>query len=162
MAVTGNWEAASIREYAPKLDWGVTYLPVAKPGGRPFTWSGGYGLAMPKGSRNPGDAWTVMKEFAGREGQRIFSIGTSHLPTYQSLLKEKRVVRGQEFFAKMLDHSRVRQPLPVASTLWDALSSARDAVLLGDRRPAQALAEASDRVNPGMAQYCPFRLPPGS
>jgi len=57
MQLSGTWNIQLLQEYAPKLDYGITYVPVTHAGQSPFTWSGGYGLVMPKGAHNPTDAY---------------------------------------------------------------------------------------------------------
>lgn len=160
MSITGNWLLSSIRDYAPKLDYGITYLPVGQKGDKPFTWAGGYALVMPKGVKNVDGAWKLMQYIAGPEGQRIYSLQTQHLPTLKSLIDDPEITAGnQKFFASMMPFTLSRPPMPVGAQIWDAMDTAKQAVLLGDSTPQQALQNVYDRVQPQLQQFCPFQLP---
>jgi multiple sugar transport system substrate-binding protein len=159
LAIDGNWNLASIQQYAPKLNYGVTYMPVENKGDKPFTWSGGFSLVMPSGAANQDGAFKFMQFMTGPDGQRIYTKVTGHLPTWTSLLNEPGLITGnQTFFANLLQYSMSRPPLPVGAQLSDALDSAQQSVLLGSATPQQALDQVEQRVNPQMQQYCPFQL----
>ncbi|HEY8457900.1 MAG TPA: ABC transporter substrate-binding protein [Actinopolymorphaceae bacterium] len=159
MQVDGNWALASLREYAPDLNYGITYLPVQKAGDPPFTWSGGFAMAIPKFAANPEGAWKFMLHACGEPGQRIYTEVTSHLPTYAPLLEDRELIGDQAFFAELLQYSTSRPPLPVNFQLSDALSQAQTSVLIGSATPRQALENVYNQVNGAMKQFCPFSLP---
>ena len=156
--IDGNWALASLREYAPKLKYGITYLPV-QAGDPPFTWSGGFAMAVPKYAANPEGAWKFMQHACGEPGQRIYTKVTSHLPTYAPLLDDKELIGDQAFFADLLQYSTSRPPLPVNFQLSDALSQAQTSVLIGSNTPRGALESVYKQVNGAMKQFCPFSLP---
>ncbi|HVX47558.1 MAG TPA: ABC transporter substrate-binding protein [Mycobacteriales bacterium] len=160
MAVDGNFALSGIKTYAPKLKYGVTYLPVVKDGDPPFTWSGGFAMVMPKGPANAEGGWKFIKYMTGPEGQRIYSKMTSHLPTWKSLLKEKDVIKGQEFFAEILKYSSSRPPLPVNAQLQSALDTATQSIQVSGEDPVNALKAAQKQMEQNMKQFCPFKLPP--
>lgn len=159
MSIDGNFEIPPLKQYAPKLDYGVTYLPVQKKGDRPFNWSGGFAYVIPKYAQNPSGGWKFIKYAAGPEGQKLYATMTVHLPTYKSLLKDKSVVGSQQFFADALKYSTSRPPLPVNAQLQQALSNAETSVLSGASTPKAALQSVNQQVEPNMKQYCPFKLP---
>ena len=103
--IDGNFALPGLNQFAPKLKYGVTYLPVVKKGDPPFTWCGGFAMVMPKGPANAEGGWKFLKYVTGPEGQKIYSQVTSHLPTYKSLLKVPSVIKGQEFFAEILKYA---------------------------------------------------------
>jgi ABC-type glycerol-3-phosphate transport system substrate-binding protein len=158
MTIDGNFNIEPLKQYAPKLDYGVTYLPVAKKGDPPFTWSGGFAYVMPKGAANPAGGWKFIKYAAGPEGQKIYDVMTQHLPTYKSLLNDKQVTGSQQFFADILKYSTSRPALPINAQLSNALGNAQTAVLLGGS-PQAALNSVYKQVQPNMQQFCPFKLP---
>jgi multiple sugar transport system substrate-binding protein len=158
ITVDGNWSIESLKQYAPKLQYGVTYLPVAKKGDTPYTWSGGFAYVIPKGAANPDGGWKFIKYAAGPQGQKTYDIMTQHLPTYKSLLNDKSITGSQQFFANILKYSNSRPPLPVNAQLSNALNNAQTAVLLGGS-PESALKSVNTQVAPNMKQYCPFKLP---
>lgn len=158
MAIDGNFGLSSLRKYAKDLDYGVTYLPVAKKGDKPFTWAGGFAPTIPKGAKNPQLAFEFMKFMTGEIGQRLYTKETAHLPTWASLLDDAALVADQKFFADILQYARSRPPLPVGAQLNDALSTATQAVLLGDSTPKKALEVAQTRIQDQMKGFCPYTI----
>lgn len=158
MAIDGNWYLSNIREYAPDLDYGITYLPVAEDDGEPFTWSGGFAMVMPTGAKNADQAWDFMTFMSGEEGQRMWVEQVNKIPVWAPLLDDKTVIESQGVFAEMAHHSTIRPPLPVGGQVSDAMSTAQEAVLLGAETPEEALQTVYDRVQPQMDRFCPFTL----
>lgn len=157
MAIDGNFALPSIKKYAPKLNYGVTYLPVEHKGDPPFTWSGGFGVTMPKGASNQELTWKFMKFFAGEQGQRLYMKTASKIPTWKSLVEDKSVTGDLGIFPSMIKFSTNRPALPVGGAIANAMTASQEAVLAG-MPPKQALQRAQDRVQPQMEQYCPFHL----
>lgn len=156
ISIDGNWSTNGIHLYAPKLNYGVTYLPVAKHGDQSTTWSGGFALVMPTGAPHASAGYRFMRFMTGEEGQRISVQGTGDLPTWTSLYHDKQLFANQlAFFQQIMPHARSRVPLPIGAQLWDAMTTAQEEVLLGDETPRQALDAAQSRVQPLMQQYCP-------
>lgn len=162
MSVDGNFALPNIKQYAPKLKYGVTYLPLPNKGDKPFTWSGGFAMVMPKGPANADGGWKFIKYVTGPEGQKTYSKMTSHLPTYKPLLADKSVIAGQEFFADILKYATSRPPLPVNAQLQAALDTATQSIQVSGTSPKAALAAAQAQMADNMKQYCPFTLPKGS
>jgi multiple sugar transport system substrate-binding protein len=82
---------------------------------------------------------------------------TGGLPTWTSLLNDKTLFPGNmEFFAKLLQFSRSRVPLPVGSQLWDEFNTAQEKVVLHAATTDQALQTVYKRVQPQLQQYCPL------
>ncbi|WP_020573400.1 ABC transporter substrate-binding protein [Actinopolymorpha alba] len=158
MAIDGNWSLQSIRDYAPKLDYGVTYLPVPKEGDPPMSWAGGFALTMPKGAPNQELTWKFMKFMAGEQGQRLYIEGQSKLPTWKSLLDDQELTKNQGIFPSMLKDTLSRPALPVGAQVSDAMDAAQSGVLLGEITPDEALQQVQNRVGPQMKQFCPFTL----
>lgn len=160
MQVDGNWGLANLKAYAPKLRFGVTYLPVRRAGDPPFSWSGGFAYVIPTGAGNPDGGWKFMKYAAGEAGGRISVEVTGLLPAYRSLLDDEQLIGNQRFFADLLaEHTTSRPPLPVMAQYSAALDQAQSSVLLGSASPRVALRRVYDQVQGAMDQYCPFRLP---
>lgn len=159
MAIDGNWNIGNINQYAPKLDYGVTYLPVPKEGDKPVTWAGGFALTMPKGAPNQELTWKFMKFMAGEQGQRLYAKSASKIPTWKSLVDDKSVTGDQGIFPSMVQFTTSRPPLPVGAQISDSMDAAQSGVLIGQDTPANALTKAQDRAGPQMQQFCPFKLP---
>jgi ABC-type glycerol-3-phosphate transport system substrate-binding protein len=159
LAIDGNWNLSSIQQYAPTLNYGVTYLPVLHKGDPPFTWSGGFALVMPTGAHSSAGGWEFMKFMSGPVGQAIYTRVTSHLPTWKSLLHNQHLITGnQRFFANMMSYSVSRPPLPIGAQYSDAMDSAQSSVLLGTATPEQALQQVYARLQPQIQQYCPLKI----
>ncbi len=157
--ISGDWQLANIKEYAPKLDYGVTYLPIPQGRKTPFTWSGGFSLVMPAGVHNPDGAWRFMRFMAGPDGQRIYTKESSHMPTWAPLLNEKSLYTPDHlFFVNLLRYSVSRPPLPIGLQLNDEYSAAQQAVTLNTDKPQSVLQRISHRLQPMLDQYCPVKL----
>jgi len=157
MMVSGDWVLNWIRMYAPNLSYGVTYIPVPNKGDKPSTWSGGWSLVIPTGSKHVDQAYKFMSWMAGPEGQKAYTVGTLHMPTWLSLLNDASLFDPQHlFFKQILDISYSRPPLPVGALYWDALTQAENEVTLDQQDPMTALQKVADAVNPQLAQYLPL------
>jgi multiple sugar transport system substrate-binding protein len=150
----------ALAKYAPKLDYGFTYLPVFKAGDKPYTWSGGFSIVAPKGSALSEPVWNLMKFFAGKTGQSIFMPATKALPTLRELF-DLPAIADMRPFIEQLTYSTSRPPIPVGSIWWDALTQVHSSMKIGSKPAQEALEEAQARVSPQMAAYCPFKLPEG-
>jgi multiple sugar transport system substrate-binding protein len=159
MEINGTWNVSSLKTYAPKINYGVTYIPVTTPGQQPFTWSGGFGLVMPTGAQNPTDAYRFMKFMTGSQGQSIYTKDTGHLSTWASLNSDSQLISGgMKFFVDLLAHSESRAPLPAGAQLWAALLTAQQGVTISDESPLSAAQQVQQQVQPDMQQYCPYQL----
>lgn len=176
MEITGDWQIATQAQYAPDMDYGITWMPVpdalastpaagaaaATPmtgnGGNSTTWAGGWSLVMPQGAKNPEPAWTFMKWFAGPEGQALYAKGTSHLPTLTALLSDTSLFdERHQFFAQLLPTAKSRPALPVGGLYWDELSAAYQKIYLDQTPAADALAAVKDTVNAKLKGFCPLQ-----
>jgi multiple sugar transport system substrate-binding protein len=151
MMVSGDWVLNSIRQYKPSLNYGVTYIPAPNKGDSPSTWAGGWSLVIPKGSKHREAALDFMMWMTGPEGQKMYTKGTAHLPTYKSLLDDNSLYEGDHmFFKEILASAHSRPPLPVGALYWDALTQAQHAVTLNQEDPKTALQKVYDQVQPQM------------
>jgi multiple sugar transport system substrate-binding protein len=155
MVVTGNWFIESMRQYAPKANYGVTYIPVPEEGSESATWAGGWSLVIPEGAQNPEGAWELMQWWAGPEGQRQYAELAQQIPTVNELVEEDNLFQGQyRFFRDLLDVAKNRPPLPVGALYWDELTAAGEAVILGQEEPMSALEQVAERVQGQLQQFC--------
>lgn len=159
LGIDGDWNITGIEQYAPKLNYGITYLPVQHKGDKPFTWSGGFAAAVPTGAPNAAGGYKFIRFLAGEEGQRVYAEASHQMPTWSSLYSDHKLFTGpRKIFADMMAYSHSRVPLPVGAQLWDSMDSAQQEILLGNKSPEQAMSEAQTRIQPQMQQYCPFKL----
>jgi multiple sugar transport system substrate-binding protein len=157
MQITGDWYLATMAQYAPDVDYGVTWMPVPKAGDQSATWAGGWSVVIPQGAKNSEEGWTFMQWFAGEPGQRLYTKSSSHLPTIASLAAEEELFEGgHKFFAQLLPTAHNRPPLPVGAKYWNELSVAWQKVYLNQSKPEDALKDVIDHVQPDLQRFCPI------
>ncbi len=151
--ITGNWVFATMKEVAPTLDYGVTYIPA--PNGQKTSWSGGWSIAILQGSKNIDAAYQFLRFVTGEEGQTMLVKEASSLPTLKSLLQRKDLFAPEyEFFLNLLPVSKSRPPIPVGALYWDKLKEAEEAVITNSQTPEKALQAVVEIVQPQMDRFC--------
>jgi multiple sugar transport system substrate-binding protein len=151
--ISGNWVFATMKDAAPNLDYGVTYIPA--PNGQKTSWSGGWSVAILPGAKNVEAAYQLLRFVAGEEGQTILAKEASSLPTMKSLLQRKDLYAPEyEFFLNLLPVSKSRPPIPVGALYWDKLKEALEAVITNSQTPEAALKAVAEEVQPQMDRYC--------
>jgi multiple sugar transport system substrate-binding protein len=153
MVITGDWMIANMAKYAPKADWGVTYIPTAD--GHKTSWAGGWSMVTPKGAKHPAEAYEFMKYITGPEGQSVYVKETAHLPTVKSLLGNNSLFEKRHlFFKDLLTSAKSRPAIPVGALYWDQLTSAMNKVTLNQATPMDALSQVATRVNQQLQKFC--------
>jgi multiple sugar transport system substrate-binding protein len=153
MVVSGDWVIAQMEEFAPRADYGITYIPT--PDGRKTSWAGGWSMVVPKGAKHPAEAFEFMKYIAGPEGQRVYTKETKHLPTWKALLSDNSLyTERHRFFKDLLPSASSRPPLPVGALYWDELTSAMQRVTLNQQTPKAALDTVASRVQARLQRFC--------
>jgi multiple sugar transport system substrate-binding protein len=151
--VDGNWLFAIMRDVAPNLDYGVTYIPA--PNGMKTSWSGGWCVVIPKGSKNAETAYRLLRYVTGEEGQTLLIKQASSLPTLKSLQQRKDLFPPEyDLFLSLLPVSKSRPPIPVGALYWDQLKEAEEAVINNSQTPEAALKAVVDEVQPQMDRFC--------
>lgn len=160
MQINGDWIINQMRQYAPDIDYGITFIPVPNDGDQAATWAGGWSAVIPQGAKQPDEAFRFMQWIGGEPGQRIYSKESSHLPTIESLIADTTLFeeRHQFFSQELLPIARNRPPLPVGAKYWDELSIAWQATYLNETEPAEALATAKERVQGQLERFCPVTI----
>ncbi|TXK16379.1 extracellular solute-binding protein [Homoserinibacter sp. GY 40078] len=159
MTIDGNFFIDALEKYAPDLDYGVTYIPVAEEGDPIGTYMGGWSVVIPRGVHSEHWSWELAKFFAGEEGQRIFETATQTIPTWTDLIDDPEVTGRQGLFSSMLEDYGIEfPPLPVTTPFYSAMDQAQQAVLLGESTPEEALASVAQQVNTQMQGYCPYTI----
>jgi multiple sugar transport system substrate-binding protein len=151
--ITGNWVFATMKNVAPNLDYGLTYIPA--PNGLKTSWSGGWSVAIPQGTKNLDAAYELLRFVAGQEGQRLLVKYATSLPTNKALLADKDLFPPEySLFLSLLPISKSRPPLPVGALYWDKLKDAEEAVIANSQSPEEALKTVVDEVQPQMDRFC--------
>ncbi|MGH2751626.1 MAG: ABC transporter substrate-binding protein [Actinomycetota bacterium] len=156
--ITGNWFLKTIDQYAPNLDYGVTYIPTPPDRqDQPSTWAGGWSVVIPEGAQNVEGAWDFMQWWAGEEGQRQYYERNGALPTLTDLLNDESLYEGNlELFGELTEVAQSRPSLPIGALYWDELTAANEAVLLNRQQPAEALETVASRVQSQLDEFCPL------
>ncbi|MDR1949879.1 MAG: ABC transporter substrate-binding protein [Spirochaetaceae bacterium] len=156
--VNGDWMISQFREYAPNLEYGITYLPVPKAGDKPTSFAGGWSLVVPVGSKRLEAAVRFMVWACGADGQRLYTKGTTHLPTYASLMNESDLFTTEhQFFRSILPVARSRPVLPVGAFYWDQLTAAQNAVVDNTQTPQQALKAVEEQTQAQLNRFLPLQ-----
>jgi multiple sugar transport system substrate-binding protein len=151
--ITGNWIFAVMKEVAPNLDYGVTYIPA--PDGLKTSWSGGWAVVIPQGVKNAEAAYGFLRFVTGEEGQTLLAKEAASLPTLKRLLEQKDLFAPEyQFFLTLLPVSKSRPPVPVGALYWDKLKEAEEAVITNSQKPEEALKTVVDAVQPQMDRFC--------
>jgi multiple sugar transport system substrate-binding protein len=159
MMVSGDWELASLKEYAPNLDYGCTYIPVPTKGDKASTWAAGWSMVVPKGSKRIEAAVRFMMYACGAEGQKRYTVETTHLATYKSVMDDSsNFDTAHQFFRTLMNSPNVNatslpSQVPVNVQLWDAMAQAQYEATIEQKDPLTVLRAAQDKVQADYNQY---------
>jgi ABC-type glycerol-3-phosphate transport system substrate-binding protein len=136
------------------LGYGVAAIPPA-PGKKSASFSGGFAMANPKGSKNRDQAWEFAK-YMSFVGQRGWARDTYAMPTVEKVAREDpalNAVPNWKFFVEAMGYGR-----PSVYNEWyptmlsDLLTPAIDATVTGGKTPKQALDEAQQKAEQEIAK----------
>ena len=135
-----------IKEYAPNLDYGITYIPAPSDGEPHSSWVGGWCLAIPKGSRHADQGWEFIKwcchnpqgtAIVGKI-QGLFP-GLRKSPYFDTVRKKP----GYGEFLQILEECRHQRPvMPAQAFYMNSLNAAVDYAIYGRMTPREALKKA--------------------
>jgi len=136
-----------IKEYAPNLDYGLTFIPAPPDGEQNSSWVGGWCLAIPKGSKHPKEAWEFIRWCCrDPKGTTVVCRIQGLLPGYRKspYLDEVRHKPGYDQFVRILELSKHQRPrMPAQSFYMGALNRAIDYSLYGTLTCKQAMDNAA-------------------
>jgi len=157
MQITGDWEIAQMAQYAPNIDYGITWTAVPKEGDKSVTWGGGWSIIVPQGAKNAEGAWAAMQWMTGEDGNRVYCQASSQVPVVKSLQSDESLFQGKHsFFQDVLPTAVNRPVLPVGSKYWDELTVAWQKIYKDQAAPADALKDVKDHVQPDLQRFCPL------
>jgi multiple sugar transport system substrate-binding protein len=158
IVVTGDWQIATMKQYAPDAKWAVTYIPIPKAGDKPSTWAGGWSFCVPQGAKHAQAGFDFSAWMAGPVGQKMYTQLSTHLPTIKALSDDMSLFPGQHFFFRQtLAFASSRPALPVGALYWDALTVAMNDVIDNVATPQVALQKAYDKVQPQLNKFLPLQ-----
>jgi len=179
MKIDGNWILSSpLGRYGINLDFGTAPPPVpddrynqtgdfAKEPDKFITWVGGYALSIPKGAKNPQDAWEYIKFATSTEGRtieaaaqqawekhrgRFYVPGVSASREANEVIFEKFKPSEPRFVAALKNHidmmpvGRIRPATFVGQLLWNEHTTALESACLHKATPKEALMTGQQTV----------------
>lgn len=144
--VNGNWILATIKRYKPDLKFDVVPAPVPQ-GKQPTTWSGGFVLGVPHGTKHQDAAWQFVQYLGAPEQQTAFCTALGNLPT--NVASAKKIGDGdpmQKRFLDLLPVSHTEPVIPEWSLAWDEHVAAEQAAIYGKKSAKDALDAANAKV----------------
>ena len=157
MMISGDWEFASFKEYAPNAEFAYTYIPVPNSGDKSMAWSAGWSMCVPRGSKRIDAAARFMAYACGAEGQRRYTVETVHLPTYRSIMDDaSNFSADHQFFRTLLlqgNSTSLPAQVPVNIQLWDAMAQAQYEATIEQKDPLTVLQAAQTKVQADYNQY---------
>jgi multiple sugar transport system substrate-binding protein len=144
MMVDGPWATGTIREMAPKVNWGVGKIPQVSGKERRSPLSAWYYTTFAS-SRNKDAAWKLISFMLRPENQ---AKGVVTLPAQGRAAKMPRFATAE--WAPWFDAARFAHPEPSTehyNAIADIMGDAIQEVMHGRKAPKQAADEAAKRVN---------------
>jgi len=139
-----------MKQYAPSLDYGISYIPAPPDGEQHSSWVGGWCMAIPKGSKHPKLAWEFIRwccrdpkgTAAAGKLQGLFP-GYRKSPYFDSIRNKP----GYGEFLRILEECRHQRPvMPAQAFYMSALTRAVDYAIYGNQTPREALKQANDET----------------
>jgi multiple sugar transport system substrate-binding protein len=172
--VYGEYQLPDAARYKPDLNMGVTWFPTPKEGDPKVSWVGGWSWALPKGCKQPAEAYKAAEWLAAeggimayQEGQAALASQTSGtwIPLIAAHLKSNEMGRAKyldplkaksptlaaayEFYynaPKTYDKLYFRPKCLIAAQLWDAQVKAAQEAAYGQKTAAQACKDWQDKT----------------
>lgn len=118
MNVFNYWDnrLKEVTEY----EWGAANPPRPEGlEGTPISWSGGYGLAIPVGTKHVDEAWELIKFYLTQEAQ--ITVSATDIPVVAGAATSPEVMEKTPFMAKIIElmpYSKFRPAVPVGAELY--------------------------------------------
>jgi multiple sugar transport system permease protein len=156
MAMVGDntFMLSRIRRYKPDLNFSVAPLPWPEDGQR-ATWSGGFSLVIPQGTKHQREAMEFIKYMVSPESQLYWAKTARQIPA-------NKTVTSDPFFQddphlrvciNELQYTHHRPVTPAGAILWDELAKAWEYGGAGIVGPAEALRRANKTVQAEIDRY---------
>lgn len=157
MEIEGDWMVWQMKTYAPNVEY--TMAPIPAPAGRKsITWVGGWSWVMPKGAKNPKDAWKFLEFQGSDEGQTLFARVSGRIPARRASAYDPEFLsfdpKRQKHMVDSIASGIFRPTTPVGDRLWESLNTQMmDSVKSGKKSPEQALDIATQQVTQEIGRY---------
>jgi multiple sugar transport system substrate-binding protein len=139
-----------IRRYAPKLEYGLGFIPAPPDGEAHSSWVGGWCVGLPAGCRHPKEGWELIRWLcADPEGTRWAGTEMGLMPGYRNspAFEDLADRPGFQQYISILKETRHQRPvIPVQAYYNGALHRAVDAALYGKKTPLRALTDCAEET----------------
>jgi len=148
MAPFGPWELSGLKQYAPELKYGITFLPTGPNGAPPkSSWVGGWCVGLPRGAKQTDagfefiDWLTTSDEATTIQGNAFTGFpGFKNSPYYETVQKSAEL---KPFYDILVATKHQRPVMPAQAFYTGALATAVDAAIFGQQSSKQALDTAT-------------------
>lgn len=153
MMVDGSWEPDYWRQYAPDLEYGVTYAPVPE-GGEISTWSGGMALVIPRHSSRVEEAWDFIKFFTAEESQEVLA-RSWNIPSRKAVIQRLHETMPEPWriCADLMDKSHFLPKTPIQDFLFEAIDRMTEVAIFGSKSPQKALQDTAQDVQSALDKF---------
>jgi multiple sugar transport system substrate-binding protein len=136
------------------LDVGVGDPPYSASYGKPASTSGGFALAIPRGSPNVDAAWEFIKCATGPAGAASWSRDTSAMSANTIAAKDPALMGDPrwQFFLKAMEYSHGADVVPKYANWTTAVDQRREAIFKGQTPAKQALDETQQAIDAQIGQ----------
>jgi multiple sugar transport system substrate-binding protein len=141
-----------IKDYGKDMDFGVAPIPAVSQSEKNWSQGGGFVAEIPKGSKNPDEAWKFIEYLTDTKAQTYWATQNfDNVANIEAAEKALSMLDGEdkEVYQATVDNMEVTKlhPIPVdAPDYQSKINPTIDAVLLGERKAAEALKEAEKMV----------------
>jgi len=144
MIVMDVGELSNIQKYGRDLDWSAAPCPYADDG-VPATWSGGFSLVIPRGSRHVEGAWALARFILSEPSQRFMATSSNKLPALRAASNDPFFQQSAfwRLAIREMQHSHYRPITPVGQVIYTEMQTAVDQVVHDKLSPAEALQVAT-------------------
>ncbi len=146
---------SSLMENAPEdFDFGVIQIPEKETGSGHWSWGGGFVLEVPQGAKNPEASYEFIKYLSTPEvqekfGEKSFDI-MANKTANENLVNNSNLDEKGQMIYQMADENfanTVITPVPLTAPDYNSLVNEQiDQILLGNKSPADGLADAQQAV----------------
>jgi multiple sugar transport system substrate-binding protein len=148
MSPMGPWELGALKQYAPDLQYGITFLPQGPDNAPPrSSWVGGWTIGIPKGAKNKEAAFEFIKWLTtSDQGTTITHDPHGNFPGYKNAPSYQQIQQDpvlKPFYEILVETKHQRPVMPAQAFYMSALQRAVDAAIYGQKTPQQALDDAS-------------------
>lgn len=143
------------RRFAPDMDARLAPFPMPTAEEEPISWISGFGLAMPRGVRNPEGAWAFIRHMASEESQFAIGADMGEIPVLRSVAHRPEIYDdpSRKPLVDMADRCRFYPKVPVIMETYNEAMKAVETTLYGRATPKEALAAAQRTAQESLDRY---------